>query len=79
MAEIIDLCRPLKLSNFVPTLFRISNDLYAISRKKRTRNTCRKQGFDLRRRSPALQRKHGLGAWQVSGIFYGVRMPPSSR
>jgi len=29
LAEIIDLCRPLKLSNFVPTLFRVSNDLYA--------------------------------------------------
>ena len=28
LEAIIELCRPLKLSNFVPTLFRVSNDLY---------------------------------------------------
>ena len=28
LEQIIELCRPLKLSNFVPTLFRVSNDLY---------------------------------------------------
>ena len=28
LETIIELCRPLKLSNFVPTLFRVSNDLY---------------------------------------------------
>lgn len=28
LEPIIELCRPMKLSNFVPTLFRVSNDLY---------------------------------------------------
>ena len=28
LETIVELCRPLKLSNFVPTLFRVSNDLY---------------------------------------------------
>src|ERR1700731_2598796 len=28
LEAIVELCRPLKLSNFVPTLFRVSNDLY---------------------------------------------------
>ena len=28
LEEVIELCRPLKMSNFVPALFRVSNDLY---------------------------------------------------
>ncbi len=28
LEAIVELCRPLKLSNFVPTLFRVANDLY---------------------------------------------------
>ena len=30
LEQIVELCRPLKLANFVPTLFRVSNDLYLI-------------------------------------------------
>ena len=30
LEEIIELCRPMKMSNFVPTLFRVANDLYLI-------------------------------------------------
>ena len=33
--QIIDLCRPLKLSNFVPSLFRVANDLYALAPEER--------------------------------------------
>lgn len=73
LAEIIDLCRPLKLSNFVPTLFRISNDLYAISSEAKNEEYAAGSkaslSDDARR---ALQQKHGLGAWQVSGLFYGA-------
>jgi 4-cresol dehydrogenase (hydroxylating) len=76
LEQIIDLCRPLKLSNFVPTLFRVANDLYlcgsegesaeyAASKGKRSIN-------DEGRK--ALQKKHGLGAWNVSGAFYGPSM-----
>ena len=73
LAEIIDLCRPMKMSNFVPTLLRVSNDLY----------TCGSEGESLEyndsggRRSISdegrrvLREKHGLGAWTVSGAFYG--------
>lgn len=73
LETIVDLCRPMKMSNFVPTLFRVSNDLYlcgsegesleyAASRGKRSISA------EGRR---ALREKHGLGAWTVSGAFYG--------
>jgi 4-cresol dehydrogenase (hydroxylating) len=71
--QIIDLCRPLKLSNFVPTLFRIANDLYALAPDER--NTEYMQGSKVgisEDGRAALQRKHGMGAWQVSGMFYGA-------
>ncbi|NWG25284.1 MAG: FAD-binding oxidoreductase [Pseudorhodoplanes sp.] len=73
LEEIVELCRPLKLSNFVPTLFRVANDLYLsgsegespdyrVSRGKRSLPD------DARR---ALREKVGVGAWNVSGAFYG--------
>lgn len=71
--QIIDLCRPMKLSNFVPSLFRISNDLYAMAPDERNFEHAAgsKASFtDEGRRE--LQRKYGLGAWQVSGMFYGA-------
>lgn len=73
IGEIIDLCRPMKLSNFVPTLFRISNDLYAMAPEDQNWEYLQgsKQAFSLEGRK-ALQQKHGLGAWQVSGMFYGA-------
>jgi 4-cresol dehydrogenase (hydroxylating) len=73
---IIDLCRPLKLSNFVPTLFRVSNDLYLIGTEEQSPEYAATGGkrsiSDAARR--ALQQKHGLGAWTVSGAFYGASM-----
>jgi 4-cresol dehydrogenase (hydroxylating) flavoprotein subunit len=72
LAEIIDLCRPMKLSNFVPTLFRISNDTYAVSSEAKNEDYLAggKSSITLATRK-ALREKHGLGAWQVSGLFYG--------
>ncbi|MGO4388038.1 FAD-binding oxidoreductase [Microvirga sp. 2YAF29] len=73
LEEIIELCRPLKLSNFVPTLFRVANDIYL----------CGSEGESLEYRASggkrsisdegrrALREKHGLGSWTVSGAFYG--------
>jgi 4-cresol dehydrogenase (hydroxylating) len=70
--EIIDLIRPLKLNNIVPTLIKVTNDVYGFG-------TAAKYPYDsaagktplpddLRRE---LQRRHGIGAWTVSGAFYG--------
>jgi 4-cresol dehydrogenase (hydroxylating) flavoprotein subunit len=72
-AAIVDLCRPLKLSNFVPTLFRISNDIYVIGTEETNpeyAQTSGKQAISAAARR-ALHKKHGLGAWVVSGAFYG--------
>jgi 4-cresol dehydrogenase (hydroxylating) len=73
LATIVDLIRPLKMSNFVPTLFRVCNDLYAVGTEETNPEYERTRG-----RQPlsvdahtALRAKHGLGAWQVSGAFYG--------
>ncbi len=70
---IVDLCRPLKLSNFVPTLFRVANDLYTIGAEIPSPDYERSGGRtsipDAVRRD--LQARHGLGAWTVSGAFYG--------
>src|SRR5690606_30258211 len=71
--QIIDLCRPMKLSNFVPSLFRISNDLYAMAPDEQNAEYLagsRSSYSDEARRD--LQARHGLGAWQVSGMFYGA-------
>ncbi len=73
LAEIVDLCRPLKMSNFVPTLFRVSNDLYLCGSEGESPEYRASSGkasiSDEGRR--ALREKHGLGAWNVSGAFYG--------
>lgn len=73
LAEIIELCRPMKLSNFVPSLFRIANDLYAMAPDERNPEYLEgsRQSISGVARK-ALQGKHGLGAWQVSGMFYGA-------
>ena len=74
LQTIIELCRPLKLSNFVPTLFRVANDLYLCgsegeSPEYRTSGGKRAISDEGRR---ALRERHGLGAWNVSGAFYGA-------
>jgi len=73
LEQIIDLCRPLKMSNFVPTLFRVANDLYLCGSEGESPEYRVSKGkrsiSDNGRR--ALREKHGLGAWNVSGAFYG--------
>jgi 4-cresol dehydrogenase (hydroxylating) flavoprotein subunit len=73
LEQVIDLCRPLKMSNFVPTLFRVANDLYLCGSEGESPDYRVSKGRtsipDAARR--ALHEKHGLGAWNVSGAFYG--------
>lgn len=73
LGTIVDLCRPLKMSNFVPTLFRVANDLYLCGSEGESPEYAASGGkrsiSDEGRR--ALRAKHGLGAWTVSGAFYG--------
>lgn len=76
LGEIVELCRPMKLSNFVPTLFRVANDLYLCGSEGESPEYAASKGkrstTDAGRR--ALQERHGLGAWNVSGAFYGPSM-----
>lgn len=73
LETIVELCRPLKLSNFVPTLFRVANDLYLCGSEGenpeyKSSGGKRSISDEGRRR---LRESHGLGAWNVSGAFYG--------
>lgn len=65
--------RPLKLSNFVPTLIRLANDLWLIGEEEVHPEYVRSAGkaalSDEGRR--ALRDRHGLGSWVASGAFYG--------
>lgn len=74
LGAIVELIRPLKLSNFVPTLFRVCNDVYAIGTE--TSNPEYAESGGKRSLSVAarrqLQSDYGLGAWQVSGALYGA-------
>lgn len=74
LGEIIDLIRPLKQSNFVPTLIRANNELYLLSSGETNPEYAASAGkrtlSDEGRR--ALRKKHGIGAWTVSGAFYGA-------
>ena len=76
LGEVIDLCRPLKMSNFVPTLFRVANDLYLIGSETSSRfydnSSGKKSIMDTERK--ILHKEHGVGAWNVSGAFYGASM-----
>jgi len=76
LEQIIEACRPLKLANFVPTLFRVSNDLYLIGTEDVYPNygeTGGKTSISEAQRK-ALQAKHGYGSWTVSGAFFGPSM-----
>ena len=74
IAEIIELCRPLKLNNFVPTLFRVCSDVYLYGTEEEHPEYEQTQGrstlTDDGRK--ALQEKYGIGSWVVSGAFYGA-------
>jgi 4-cresol dehydrogenase (hydroxylating) flavoprotein subunit len=73
LAEIFELARPLKLNNVVPTLLKVTSDVYAFG----TEETYPYQRTGGKTPLPAdvrkeLREKHGLGAWLVSGAFYGA-------
>jgi len=74
LAEIVELVRPLKMSNLVPTLFRLTNDIYLYGAEETNPEyaaTGGKAGIsDAARR--ALQKKHGVGAWVASAALYGA-------
>ena len=74
LEEIIELCRPLKLSNMVPTLFKITNDVYAFgtecSHPEYSANGGTQTLSDHARGE--LQQRYGTGAWLLSGAFYGA-------
>lgn len=74
LEEIVELCRPLKLSNFVPSLLRVANDLYlcateGVSAEYRQSGGKKSISNEGRR---ALAKKYGVGSWVVSGAFYGA-------
>ena len=60
----------------MPTLFRVSNDLYLCGSEGESAEYAASGGkksiSDEGRK--ALREKHGLGAWNVSGAFYGPSM-----
>jgi len=74
LAEIIELVRPLKLANVVPTLFKVTNDIYALGTECSSPEYAAKGGAqalsDGTRRE--LREHYGCGAWLVSGAFYGA-------
>jgi 4-cresol dehydrogenase (hydroxylating) len=76
LEQIIELCRPMKLSNFVPSLFRVANDLYLCGSEGESPEYASSRGkraiSDEGRR--ALREHFKLGAWNVSGAFYGPSM-----
>ncbi|MDY7224930.1 FAD-binding oxidoreductase [Hyalangium rubrum] len=73
LGDIFELVRPIKLNNVVPTLLKVTGDLYAVGTEE-TYPFGRTGGrtplsAELRKE---LREKHGLGAWIVSGAFYGA-------
>jgi len=72
LEQAIELVRPLKLNNLVPTLIKVTSDVYCFG----THTTypgyqageSRTLPDDVRR---ALRTQHGVGAWTLSGAFYG--------
>ncbi len=73
LVEIMERVRPLKLNNAVPTLLKVTSDLYGlgtVTRYPTERSGGAKPLPDALRR--ALREEHGLGAWCVSGALYGA-------
>lgn len=74
LEQIVDLCRPLKLANVVPTLFKITNDIYAFGTECSNPEYAATGGHSTmsNRARRELQQRYGTGAWLVSGAFYGA-------
>lgn len=72
LAEIMELVRPLKMNNVVPTLIKVTSDVYGFGTEDqypfdRTGGAVPLPD-DVRKE---LRVKHGIGAWVVSGALYG--------
>jgi 4-cresol dehydrogenase (hydroxylating) flavoprotein subunit len=71
LPEIIDIVRGLKLTNFVPTLIKVTSGAYGFATEATYPDYEPGVGAlsDTTRRE--LESEHGTGAWTVSGAFYG--------
>ena len=72
IGEIMENARFLKLRNIVPTLLKVTNDIYAFGTEARfpvERADPRKTIPDNVRKD--MQNEHGIGSWVVSGAVYG--------
>ena len=77
LEQIIELCRPMKLSNFVPSLFRVAERSLFVRLGRREPGIRKARRASARSQTKAAARcaEHfGLGAWNVSGAFYGPSM-----
>jgi 4-cresol dehydrogenase (hydroxylating) len=73
LEPLVDLTRQLKMSNFVPSQIRLTNDIYLIAGQQShphyQAGTRTALTFEERK---ALQKAHGIGSWTVAGAFYGA-------
>lgn len=72
IGAIVEAAAPLKLSNFVPTMMRVSNDLWMTISEEPYPGYRPGVGHLPDEERRALRERHGLGAWTVSGAFYGA-------
>lgn len=72
LGEIIDLTRPLKMTGTVPSLIKVTSDVYGLGTEAcypfRRTDGRTPLPDDVRRE---LREQYGTGAWTVSGAFYG--------
>lgn len=68
LAEIIDLIRPLQQSGSIPTLMKVTSDVYGFATQEVSPAPSGAISEEQRRE---LRRRHNLGAWLVSGALYG--------
>jgi 4-cresol dehydrogenase (hydroxylating) flavoprotein subunit len=72
LAEIIELVRPLKMNNAVPTLIKVTADVYGFATEETYPYDRTGGAVPLPANIRAeLQAKHHTGAWLVSGALYG--------
>jgi 4-cresol dehydrogenase (hydroxylating) len=72
LGEITDLVRPLKLSGFVPTMLRVTNDMWLVASEERHPEYSQSRSIVSDACRFELRKKHGVGAWVVGGAFYGA-------
>jgi len=80
LGSVLDLIRPLKMSNYVPTLFRVCNDLYAVGTEESSPEYTQTGGRVALSATAhsALRAKHKLGRGKCRGPFTGRAGHPCS-